>query len=445
MDELQRLLRNLQILTKEQWKAATNGETSPAAILQKLQTQPAWWNPQFPAISQYQRDRIEHRLRHGMRDLDRDLRVNDYIILDRLGEGGMAVVYKAWSLEMQKLVAIKRLTGNDPLLRDRQQREARILQCLDHPRIARFLAYEAVDDGESSLLCMEFIEGVTLKDYIEQHGPIRVGLAHDWLCEMLEALQHAHERGVVHRDITSKNIMILPGSAGAPPQVKLLDFGLGKLHNDSADVLTVTHEVMGTPQFMSPEQFEDTQRVTGAGDIYSLACNVYVMLTGSPPFTDSQFAVLCVKHVSNEPPQLLERRPECPLHLDRVVRQMLAKRPEARGTIPDLIAQLRGLPLSEPVSVRQTLTISPASVTTSPKSPVASMPVTRGFPALTGPLVNPHPSWLARIVRPTPLASQSRVIDPVPTHNDIARFALTLGKRCLLAGIALFAIWTAWG
>jgi serine/threonine protein kinase len=454
------LLTNLQIVTRDQWKQAFVGVGSVSQFLDRLQKMPAWWNSQFPVITPYQREQIENALKRGFRTLDRELRVNDYLILDRLGEGGMAVVYKAWSIDLRQVVAVKLLLSNDLQLRERQQREARIMRNLAHPCIARFLGFDPIDNGDGYLLVMEYLEGVTLKSYVADHGPVPVPLAVDWLVALLDALQHAHGMGILHRDIHSKNIMVQAKTPGKPPTVALLDFGLGKLQSRD-DFHTADGALIGTPQFMSPEHFRSSNQVTAASDVYSLACNAYVMLTGSPPFKGTQLAELCLKHLNESPPPLSDFRSDIPPPVQQAIQSMLRKRPAERGKIPDLIEQLKGRSPPAPVG-------SPAAdaddraAAVSPKTPKPAVPhpavigateAKGGFPtqtlvAASGGLIHPEPARMRRVVGVSALALRSRFIDPIPTAADATHFALRVAHRtfwfAVLAASTAFILSLIW-
>ena len=434
LERLGQILIDLQVVKEPQWREAVSSGASLKGALDQLQRMPAWWSDQQPAISPYQRERIEFREKRAFRDLDRDLRINDYLILALLGKGGMAVVYQAWALDERRLVALKRLIGNNPAFRDRQRREALILQRLNHPRVARFLAYGPVDDGEGPVLVMEFLRGQTLRDYIAQKGPVSVDQAVEWTVQLLEALQHAHAMGVIHRDISSKNIMVVPSALGGPPDVALLDFGISKLHG-AREGLTITGDQIGTPQFMSPEHFENVQGLTGAADVYSLGCNTFLMLAGQPPFTETELYPLVTRHCTVPPPPLTQFRRDIPRDVEDVVQTMLRKRPDERSSTLELIARLRNA-----AAPRDTVESAarPPSAGPPPSLAGLALETSAGTPPLTHPLSN---LW-GKIVPQSRLASLCRFIDPVPTGNDLALLSVQVGLAVfglgLLTGIILF-------
>lgn len=453
LTELGHLLAQVGIVSAKQWAAATaGGATEPSVVLDRLEDQPAEWLSSEPALSRYQRKCIEKRLAKGLRDLDRDLRVNDFLIRAHLGDGGMGSVFLAWSIEMRRLVAVKRLTSNNPHLRDRMAQEAVILRKLKHPTIARYVAYEVNDDGDGSVLAMEYIHGPTLKEYCDRHKSVPTELAVGWTVQLLEALAHAHSHGVIHRDLTPRNIIIVT-PPDAAPFPRLVDFGLAKL-SEATMGLTMAQTAIGTPQFMPPEQFADAANVTAASDLYSLGCNLFLMLTGRPPFEGNQFPALCLAHTNQTPPRVRDLV-TVPKHVDAAVAQMLSKNPAARGTVEELIRKLTGSASSSGVLVAATPPPAPspagpaqperfAAPSASPERRPAFAPLQ---PAAAQAVLNPpppplpsqangipepavaerkttpsvrleqaefdHPQrrWLGRLLPVSPLAARSRFID----------------------------------
>ncbi len=425
--DLGHLLVSLEILQPQQWSTVASGSNSLPALLDDLQTQPAWWDSSQPAITAFQRQCIAARFAQGFRDLDRDLRVNNYLILEKLGSGGMAVVHKGWSIDLGQMVAVKRLDSNSQVLRERLDREARILRLLDDPRITQYVAYEPMEDGSGHLLAMEYVDGGTLRDHLKTHTRITPGLAITWTAELLEALAHAHQAGVIHRDVTPRNIMVLRSVAIDGLPVKLLDFGLGKVtasslfpvpelshHGD----LTGQSQAIGTFQYMSPEQFRDTASVTGAADIYSLGCTFYEMLGGRPPFIETQFSALLMKHLSAPPPDIRLYCPGLPDYLADTVMQMLSKNPAERGSAVELKTILlqktsgqtaRRVDLGSQEKKRGTaLTPEPQRYDASPA------------PAYQ-PLAHPLRDWKNYLFRPSPFVASARFVDPIPTPVDMVR------------------------
>jgi serine/threonine protein kinase len=191
-----------------------------------------------------------------------------YRVLRRLGEGGMGVVYQAEHRLMERLVAVKvisrALLGN-PEAVERFNREVRAAARLDHPNIVK--AYDAEQAGDLQLLAMEYVEGRSLADVLAKKGPLPVAYACQCVRQAALGLQHAHEKGMVHRDLKPHNLMLTTRGV-----VKILDFGLAKLASErrSRDGLTLENAVMGTPGYMAPEQAQDTRGADIRADIYAL-------------------------------------------------------------------------------------------------------------------------------------------------------------------------------
>ena len=425
--DLGHLLVSLEILQTPQWNAVASSRNSLHALLDDLQKQVAWWDASQPAITDFQRQCIAARFAQGFRDLDRDLRVNNYLILEKLGSGGMAIVHKGWSIDLGHMVAVKRLEGHSPILRERLDREARILRLLDDPHITQYVAYEPLEDGNGHLLAMEYIDGGTLRDHLKAHTRISPNLAIAWTVELLEALAHAHLAGVIHRDVTPRNIMVLRtvGAEGLP--VKLLDFGLGKVTASSLfPVPEISHhgdltgqsQALGTFQYMSPEQFRDTASVTGAADIYSLGCSFYEMLAGRPPFVETQFSALLMKHLHDPPPDIRLYRPGVPDYVADTVMRMLSKNPALRGSAVEL----------KTILLRKMSCESAKKADTEPQEKKRAIdraaeppPPDLSLISAYQPLAHPLSDWKNYLFRPSSFVASSRFVDPIPTPLDMTR------------------------
>jgi serine/threonine protein kinase len=236
-------------------------------------------------------------------------------ILELLGQGGMGVVYKARQIKLDRLVALKilpRETAATPGFAERFEREARLLARLNHPNIVG--VYDFGETNGLYYLLMEYVPGLNLRQ-VQSGERLSSTQALTIVPEICDALQYAHEQGVVHRDIKPANILI-----NDQGQVKIADFGLAKLLGKPADDLTLTgaHHVMGTPHYMAPEQIEHPQAVDHRADIYSLGVVFYEMLTGELPM--GRF----------EPPSARMRGMQVDVRLDEVVLRALDKQPERR-------------------------------------------------------------------------------------------------------------------
>jgi serine/threonine protein kinase/Tol biopolymer transport system component len=276
--------------------------------------------------------------------------VSHYRILERLGGGGMGVVYKALDLRLDRPVALKFLTsqrGAEAEQRRRFVREARAASVLDHPNICTI--YEIDDAGDGSLfIAMALCEGETLRDRMSR-GPLRVEEAVEIAQQIAAGLVRAHERGIVHRDVKPSNVMLSPRG-----QVKLVDFGIAQLADQSR--LTLAGTAMGTAGYMSPEQL-DGEPVDPRTDVWSLGVVIHEMVTGRPPFglneTEAMRSIL-----EHHPPTMSSRRSGVPQALERIVARALEKRPanrypgmEAmRAELQKLAAALDLPPLRQPES-----------------------------------------------------------------------------------------------
>jgi serine/threonine-protein kinase len=251
-----------------------------------------------------------------------------YRLLSELGAGGMGVVYKAEHRLMERTVALKvinrRFTANKLAL-DRFRREVKAAAKLHHPNIVA--AFDADQAGELHFLVMEFVPGISLGQLVTKQGPMPVHQACRCIVQAAQGLQHAHEHGMVHRDIKPHNLMVT--KAG---QVKILDFGLARLGDDlEGDArLTGLDTVVGTPDFLAPEQARNSRGVDVRADVYSLGCTLYFLLTGQPPHPEGSAIEKMLRHCERDADPVEELRPDVPAALAEVVRKMMARLPEDR-------------------------------------------------------------------------------------------------------------------
>src|SRR6516165_8352429 len=225
-----------------------------------------------------------------------ELVLGSYVLLERLGEGGMGHVFKARNWKLGQIVALKVLRKDrlaDPQMVNRFQREIRLAGQLDHPNIVR--ALDAGEEGGAYFFVMEYVEGVDLAKRLKQQGPLPVDAACDYVRQAALGLQHAHERGLIHRDIKPANLLLTGGTGPQPAIIKLLDLGLARLQRkgeaDLTAVLTPVGAVtMGTPDYLAPEQAIDFHHVDIRADIYGLGCTLFYLLTGQPPFPGGSLA-----------------------------------------------------------------------------------------------------------------------------------------------------------
>jgi serine/threonine-protein kinase len=267
-----------------------------------------------------------------------------YRIDERLNEGGMGTVYRGTHVLMDKTVAIKVLRPSlaaDEKIVARFSREARAASRISHPH-----ALSVTDFGEAEngvvFLVMEFLNGSTLKNVIRQDGPMPLPRVVEIIRQVGAALDAAHEQGVVHRDLKSENIMLL--AANGPDYAKVLDFGIAKIKEHDGDYdpgLTAPDLVIGTPQYMSPEQCSQTQEIDARSDIYSLGVIIYEMLVGHVPFTGPSPTAIMMKQMQEPVPSVLQERNDLSPAIGRVISRAMAKQPNDRyQTVGELVEDL---------------------------------------------------------------------------------------------------------
>jgi serine/threonine protein kinase len=249
-----------------------------------------------------------------------------YLIEAELGRGGMAAVYRARDVRLNRLVAIKVLPPElafNPSVRSRFLREAQMAAQLTHPNIVPIFA---VDEREGLVyFVMAFVDGESVGERIGRDGRMPVERVRDVLGQVADALDYAHKQGVIHRDIKPDNILIDRGSS----RPLVTDFGIARAAAEESR-LTVTGMAVGTPAYMSPEQAMGDRDIDGRSDIYSLGIVAYQMLVGETPFKASNTPAMLMKHVSEPPPPLRGRRADVPAELASAIERALAKKPEAR-------------------------------------------------------------------------------------------------------------------
>lgn len=316
------------------------------------------------------------------------LLLGNYLLLDRLGEGGMGQVFKAWHRRMERVVALKMLppwATNSAEAVQRFQREVKAAARLSHPNVVT--AYDADQAGDTHFLVMEYVEGEDLGSVVRRQGPLPVDRAVGYVIQAAQGLEYAHAQGIVHRDIKPSNLLV-----DRQGRVKILDLGLARFQERAGPTdatvdagLTRSGQVMGTVDYMPPEQATDVRRVDHRGDIYSLGCTLFYLLTGRPVFAAEGLVEKLVAHKQHPVPSLRQFRAGIPEGLDAVFRRMLAKRPEDRPqSMREVIAALRPFeapqPAGQPVAKGQPAAIGeiqarPAAATTRPGAAPAPQPV----------------------------------------------------------------------
>jgi serine/threonine protein kinase len=322
-----------------------------------------------------------------------------YRILDKLGQGGMGAVYKAHDTHLDRDVAVKVLPGHHLSDADavaRFQREARALAKLSHPNIIQ--AYDSGEDKGKHFLVMEYVAGASLAAILRERGALPPTLAADMIYQAALGLQHAHARGLVHRDLKPGNLLwsavqLLPDSRASASKeqarpsrelttsyvapdavprgvVKILDLGLARFLQDQLGNSQVTKEGagVGTPDYMAPEQFRDALHADATTDIYGLGCTLYHLISGTVPFPGSSYSEKADAHAKKEPIPLEERCPVMPAGLAFVVAKMMAKRPADRfhtaAEAAEALAPYIAVGSHSAIQLRQTMRFHAGQLTT---------------------------------------------------------------------------------
>jgi serine/threonine protein kinase len=280
-----------------------------------------------------------------------DFFLNQYKILDRLGRGRMAGVYKAVH-QLGQMVAIKVLPpsrARDSHMLGRFLRESRLAMRLKHPNVVR--AFQVGEANGLHYLVMEYLEGETLDEVIQRRKQLPAGEAVRLVHQALLGLQHIHEQGLIHRDLKPSNLMLVPGAPADTTlgsTVKILDIGLGRAMFDESSPappreaeiqLTAEGVLLGTPDYLSPDQARDPRSADIRADIYSIGCVLYHLLAGQPPFPDTNIISQMVRHATEPPRPLKNFNVAIPDGLQQIVSTMLAKDPGQRYPTPERAAQ----------------------------------------------------------------------------------------------------------
>jgi serine/threonine-protein kinase len=291
-----------------------------------------------------------------------ELLVGPYLLLERLGEGGTGQVYKARHRALHRVVALKVLRKEyleHPHAIRRFLREVQAVAQLEHPNIVH--AFDAAEAGGTYYLATEYVAGPDLDRLVRQEGPMPVAPACDFVRQAALGLQHIHEHGLVHRDLKPSNLLVAPPGREPPPgsgclgrwgTVKILDLGLARLQerdeHSAATLLTQLGSLMGTPDFIAPEQARDCHTSDIRADLYSLGCTFYFLLSGQVPFPRGTIPEKLLQHQLDaaEPVEEVRRarlpaadaRADLPAPVAALVRKLMAKGPEERPQRPAEVA-----------------------------------------------------------------------------------------------------------
>jgi serine/threonine protein kinase len=360
--------------------------------------------------------------------------IGKYKVLEKLGSGGMGQVFLCEHKLMRRRVAVKVLPVNkaqDPSSLERFYREARAVAALDHPNIVR--AYDIDQDDNLHFLVMEYVDGSSMQDMIKKTGPMDPNRACHYMYWSAVGLQHAHANGLIHRDIKPGNILV--DRTGV---VKILDLGLARFFNDTEDLLTKKYDesVLGTADYLAPEQAVDSHTVDGRADIYSLGATFYFLLTGQPPFAEGTVAQKLLWHQTRSPKPIRDLRPQVPGEVIRVIEKMMSKKPEDRyatpGQLADVLLPFTQTPIPPPpaeempqlsVAAQGTgqvpMLVSPRSSGGPKTPPPAHAPRTPSMPAPAA----PQPAGKVAVASPGPNRTKpAPVVEPLPEQLPVAQF-----------------------
>jgi serine/threonine protein kinase len=358
--ELGHLLISTRLTTPERWQgAAKRGAGSTAKILDALAANPPeWWTGNTanasetpPGLTDYQRGVIEHWFDNGGPPPHRQLALNRFLLLEKLGQGGQGEVYRARQLSPARFVAVKTLTQDTDAGRNRFEQEAKVMMRVQHPGVARFYLYERVRDAAGKptneyLIAMEYVEGTDLHRMGQWLGKVPWAFVVRWAVDLLGGLAVIHHNGFIHRDIKPANVMILgpapePGVSPTATSAKLLDFGAVKPTADGPRALGSRRIFVGTREYAPPEQWEE--HVVPASDLYALGGTLFYALTNRPPFeVEGRDAIAFMKAHARAPiPEVRPFNPDVPEGLDRLIQRMLSKDPNDRSTATELLEEFR--------------------------------------------------------------------------------------------------------
>ena len=314
-----------------------------------------------------------------------------YRLVSLLGHGGMSIVYRAEHIALERTVALKLLSprlSDDEDFRERFQRESKVAASLEHPNIIPI--YEAGGENGVFYIAMRYVDGADLKTRLKESGRLEAQQVVSFVAQVAAALEAAHARGLIHRDVKPANILIAPGAGlEGSDHVYLSDFGVAK--NTGAAGLTKTGLFVGTAEYASPEQIEGKE-LDGRADIYSLGCVTYEALTGAPTYEKESEVAMMYAHLLEPPPKLSERRPDLGFPVDEVIAKAVAKSRDDRYARPSefALALRQAVGANAPVGPE---TILAGSALTAPAAP-AEKPA-EPEPTPTEPEPTPQPTAAA--------------------------------------------------
>jgi WD40 repeat protein/serine/threonine protein kinase len=343
----------------------------------------------------------------------RGFTIGKYKLIEQLGAGASSSVFLCEHLYMRRLVAVKVLPiagHNDDSTVARFEREARAAAALDHPNIVH--AFDSDREKDLHFLVMEYVDGVSLQDIVRKHGALPVDRAAHYIRQASFGLQHIYQAGLVHRDIKPANLLL-----DRRGTIKILDLGLARFCQDDEDLLTHKYNeksILGTLDFLAPEQAVDSHQVDIRADIYSLGATFYFLLTGRPPFEGKPITAKLWCHQAEEPSPIRDFAPEAPDALADIIAKMMAKDPDQRYADPlavvDALASWTQVPIPPPPE-KEMPRLSPAALRV----------VTAQVPGLV-----PTPTPQTPAARPSRKSKQWRIAPPAPAGQQPATPMQTL-------------------
>jgi eukaryotic-like serine/threonine-protein kinase len=366
-----------------------------------------------------------------------------YKVLEPLGQGGMGAVFRCEHIILGKEVAIKilptELTRN-PAALQRFLREAQALAALNHPNIVQ--AHDVDEHRGQYFLVMSCVDGRTLLDLVRQDGPLTVAQAANYVTQACHGLQHAHEAGWVHRDLKPGNLIL--DKAG---MIKIMDFGLARLATSDGSVTRDFKDcnVLGSPDYISPEQAMNSPDIDIRADIYSLGATLYFLLIGRGPFEGEALLQKLLAHQMREPEEVSLFRNDIPPELDAVLKKMMTKQPAGRFATPREVEQAlkpwanrqdSGAMQTTPPLLRNSRTVRVPRVAATPDT----------IRAVTDPLGETFPSTPAYAAAPAPAPEESEWAEPEPAAAGLSRRTkyLLAGAAAVLVLVALGMVLTLW-
>jgi serine/threonine protein kinase len=369
----------------------------------------------------------------------RGLVLGAYLLLDVLGQGSMGRVYRARHLRDNRRIAIKVIPPellHSRRLAKRFQREIYVATQLHHPNIV--IAYDAGQVGHAYYLAMEYIDGIDLSRLVKQNGPMPFPMACDLISQAALALQYAHDKDLVHRDLKPSNLMVVR-HPNHPPAIKVLDFGLARLLTevDGEGRLTQVGGVVGTVDYISPEQATNARQADARSDIFSLGATLFYILTGMPPYAGKDVVERVSARVLGDARRLCTCRPGLPAGLDGVVAKMMTRDPALRySTAADVTRALEPFCLVNVAPVTAPLALlvpDPPTAIAASESPLTIADARRGTPAAP----------LATVVPPFAFAPSGQPVVP-PSHSFWKTMIAAGVSFLLVVALGSLLLWSLW-